>query len=179
MYWYEPFLMYALLWLTVKNQKHLRPHAVDKLVICAVFNWLRGLEPLATTPWQQQQQQHSASGDQWNTIHRTGNQLGSRKQERLEDVPLLTKQKLKRIRPTLRRKVLRKVSISRNFSHIFRALCCVDGCVWTCVCLNLIVCVFVCNREVSWFLKNIWHYPSKKRYFLPSTMWPLMVIFCW
>lgn len=32
----------------------LTPHAVDKLVICAVFNWLRGLEPLATTPWQQQ-----------------------------------------------------------------------------------------------------------------------------
>lgn len=30
----------------------LTPHPAEKLVVCAAFNWLRGLEPLATTPWQ-------------------------------------------------------------------------------------------------------------------------------
>lgn len=40
----------------------LTPHAVDRFVICAVFHWLRGLEPLATTPWQQQQQCKECQG---------------------------------------------------------------------------------------------------------------------
>ena len=123
---------------------------------------LIGLEVLnlwATTP---RQQQRSASGDQWNIIHRTGNQLGSRERERLEDVlsAYQTETQEDLFRKRVRTKVLKKVSISWNFSHIFRVPVVLE-CLCVCVCVCVCVCMSVCKREISWSWKNILHHPSQ------------------
>lgn len=108
------------------------PCAADQLAISAALNWIRGPESLATTPWQQkqQQQQCSASWDEWNTICRTGNQLGSRKTGATEGCSVCLPNR-SRIRSRAERQ-RQRVSVSRNLFRGFGGLL-----LCLCFCLSL------------------------------------------
>lgn len=142
----------------------LTSHAVDKLVLCLI-----GWEVLNLWPPHLGSSSAVCQGISETLSAGRGTSWGVQKTGATRGCSLcLPNRNSRGSVPRVRRKVLKKVSISWNFSRIFRPFCCVC---WLCVSLR------VCVRER--FPGLYTHYSRHKTELVfIFTVWPLMMTFC-